>query len=73
LARCDAHGFHKLFKQYFAGMNFVKQRIRHGHSKWTQSVVIHNFHTVRTIVMPGKADAPLVVDADAVLAFSITF
>ena len=35
------------------------------------SVVIDNFHTVCTIVMPSKAHAPLIVDADAVLAFSI--
>lgn len=37
----------------------------------SDSVVIHNFHAVGTIVMPGKAHAPLIIDANAVLAFAV--
>lgn len=35
------------------------------------SVVIHYFHIDRPFVCPDKADAPLVVDANAVLALAI--
>jgi hypothetical protein len=37
-----------------------------------ESVVIDDFDIVRAIGLPAKADAPLVVDADGVLAFSVT-
>jgi hypothetical protein len=33
-------------------------------------MVIDDFHVVGVTVNPSKADAPLIVDADAVLAFS---
>ena len=36
-----------------------------------QSVIIHNFYVVRISVPPHKADAVLVVDADAVLADTV--
>jgi hypothetical protein len=36
-------------------------------------VVIHNFYIVSIAITPDKADAPLVVDADAVLPFPIAF
>jgi hypothetical protein len=32
------------------------------------SVIIYDFHVVGVAVSPGKADAPLPVDADAVLS-----
>jgi hypothetical protein len=34
-------------------------------------VIIHNLHVVGIAVAPLKTDAPLVIDADAVLPFSI--
>lgn len=34
-------------------------------------MVVHNFNPIRAIVVPDKTDAPLVVDADAVLALAI--
>jgi hypothetical protein len=36
-------------------------------------VVVHDFHAVGSIVVPSEAHAPLGVDADAVLAQSVTF
>jgi len=36
-------------------------------------VVIRNFHIVGIALTPDKADAPLVVDADAVLPFPVAF
>jgi hypothetical protein len=36
-------------------------------------VVIRNFHIVGIAIAPDKANAPLVVDADAVLSFPIAF
>jgi hypothetical protein len=35
-------------------------------------VVVYDFNIVGIGVFPGEADAPLVIDADAVLPFSIT-
>jgi hypothetical protein len=37
------------------------------------SVVIDDFHVVGVTVDPSKADTPLIVDPDAVLAFAIPF
>ncbi len=34
-------------------------------------VVVHDFDLVGTIVVPHKADTPLVIDADAVLSFAV--
>lgn len=36
-------------------------------------MIVHDFHIVRVALAPAKADAPLVVDPDAVLALAITF
>lgn len=36
------------------------------------SVVIDDFHVVGVTVIPSEADAPLIVDPDAVLAFALT-
>src|SRR5829696_2900235 len=37
----------------------------------TSSVVVHDLDVLRASLGPGKADAPLVVDPDAVLAPSV--
>jgi hypothetical protein len=34
-------------------------------------VVIHDFNLMCAILSPNKADAPLVIDADAVLPFAV--
>jgi len=39
---------------------------------WKLSVIVDDLDVVRVSVSPPKADAPLIVDADAVLALSIT-
>jgi len=36
-------------------------------------VVIHDFYILDTIISPPEADAPLVVDSDAVLVLSRAF
>ena len=36
-------------------------------------VIIHNLHVVGIAIAPDKTNAPLVIDADAVLAFPVTF
>ena len=36
-------------------------------------MVIHNFYFMRVFALPGEADAPLVVDADAVLSRAVAF
>ncbi len=51
-------------------MNWRKS-IRFGH--WSSLVVIHNFHIVRITVAPHEAYAKLVIDADAVLSFPLSF
>src|SRR6266404_4080213 len=37
----------------------------------SESMVVHDLHVQRFAVFPQKADAPLLVDADAVLALAI--
>ena len=37
------------------------------------SVVIDDFHVVRIAVTPAEADAPLVIDPNAVLSFAFAF
>jgi hypothetical protein len=37
-----------------------------------ESVVINNFYAISTIVMPGKANAPLVIDTHTVLALAVS-
>jgi hypothetical protein len=34
-------------------------------------MVVHNFHFKRILTLPAEANAPLVVHADAVLAFAV--
>jgi hypothetical protein len=34
-------------------------------------VIIYNFHVIGISFVPGKADAPLIVNSDAVLSFSV--
>jgi hypothetical protein len=36
-------------------------------------MVVHDFYVVNVSLLPNEADAPLIVDADAVLANSIAF
>ena len=68
LARGDAHGFHEVFQQDFAGVDFVQQ-FEFGHV--VLLVVVHDFDLVGAVGVPHKADAPLVIDADAVLPFAV--
>jgi hypothetical protein len=35
------------------------------------SMIVRDFQFVRIAVMPSKVDAPLIVDANAVLAFAV--
>ena len=37
------------------------------------SVIVQNFDTMRVAVLPTKANAPLVIDAYAVLTFAVAF
>ena len=37
-----------------------------------ESVVINNFYTISTIVMPGKTHAPLIIDTNTVLTLSVS-
>jgi hypothetical protein len=37
------------------------------------SVIIDNFHFIRVTIPPAKADAPSIIDLNAVLARAITF
>ena len=36
-------------------------------------MVIHNFNVMRVLALPAEADAPLVIDADAVLSSAGAF
>jgi len=56
----------------FARMDRAHTVFKPGHIK-LHSVIVGNFHVGRTFIAPRKAQTPLTVDADAVLAEAITF
>lgn len=64
----QAHRLQKFLIQNFARMNG-----RHAVMHDLLLMVINNFNTMRASISPGKADAPLAVDADAVLPGSVAF
>jgi hypothetical protein len=64
----QATGFHKFFTENFPRMN-RRQFVRF-HNR---SMVVHNFHVKRILTLPAEANPPLVVHADAVLAFAVVF
>ena len=68
LARVDPHSFHEVLVKDLAGVDFVKQ-----FSHVQLLVVVYNFDVVRPVLVPYKAHAPLLVDADTVLAFAVAF
>jgi len=68
LVHADTQGLHEILAQNFPGMN---RRKSFGFSHAPSLVIIHNLHVVGIAVAPLKTDAPLVIDADAVLPFSI--
>lgn len=68
LARVDPHSLHEVLVKDLAGVDFVK------HFSHVQLlVIVYNFDVVRSVLVPYKAHAPLVVDADAALVFAVTF
>ena len=67
----QGHRFEKVLAQDLTGVDGRKVRIGHRAAKLAL-VIIGNLDVVGVAVGPDKADAPLVVDADPVLAFAIT-
>lgn len=64
-------GLHEIFAQDFAGMD---RRLKwlgllHDHLSF---VIIHNLHVITMAIAPDKADAPLIVNANRMLARSAT-
>jgi len=57
----------KILSEDFSRRNRIQMFRRHSHS----SVIVDNLDIVRVSVLPSKADAPLVVDANAVLTLSV--
>ena len=64
----QAHGLQKFLIQDFARMNGRHAVMHHG-----LLMVVNDFNTVGVALTPGKADAPLAVDADAVLTGPVAF
>src|SRR5437899_2348957 len=64
----DTERLHELLAENLSGGNRVQTFRRHTHS----SVIVDNLDLLRVAVLPPKADAPLVVDANAVLTLSVT-
>ncbi len=56
-------------KQNFARMD--RRKLSISHKKFL--VVVNNLNIMGVTVLPVKANAPLIVDADAVLAWTTTF
>ena len=60
---------HEFLPQHFAGMyRSCKANIHH-----VTSVIIHKFNVVSAIFFPSKADAPLVIYTDRMLARAVAF
>lgn len=74
LARVHAQGFQELFSQYLARMNGW-QFFSHGpilcRPHGPALMIVGYLHVMGAILFPMEANAPLPVDADAVLAFAI--
>jgi hypothetical protein len=64
----NPHGFEELFEQDFAGVN---RRHVSFHQAFP-SVIINYFHIISMSILPQKADARLVTDADAPLVLSVS-
>src|SRR5439155_12128267 len=64
----DTERLHEFLAEDFSGRDRIQMFRRHSHS----SVIVDNLDIVRVSVLPPKADAPLVVDANTVLTLSIT-
>jgi hypothetical protein len=63
----DFHRLEELLEQNLPGVNGRKQLLCHGQLL----VVVGDFDVVRITPAPSEADAPLVIDPDAVLSLSI--
>jgi len=63
-ALAQAERFKEVVQQDFARMHRREFRF-HG------SMIIHNFNVMRVLALPAEANAPLVVDADAVLSGAV--
>lgn len=62
------HGLQEVLKQNFSRMDG-------GHTMFhtfTPSVVVHDLHSGRPVAFPPEADAPLIIDANAVLSRPIS-
>ena len=75
--RRDVHRPQELFTKNLSGMNrppclkFILDT--HNLFPLRTSVIIGYFHVVRVLLFPNETHAKLIVDADAVLTFTITF
>ena len=73
---CNSQWPEKFFVEYLPRMNrgelCLLRTVRSGHRlRLLLSMVIDQFHLVGIAVSPNKAQSPLIVDADAVLAFPV--
>jgi hypothetical protein len=66
----QAHRLDKILAQHVARMHWVQSVILPTHKF---SVIVRNFNLLRVAVAPFKTNPPLVIDADAVLAFAPAF
>jgi hypothetical protein len=64
----NPHGLEEIFEQDFAGVN---RRHVSFHEAFP-SAIINYFHIISMSILPQKANAPLVIDADAPLALSVS-
>lgn len=64
----DSHRFQKFRQKDFTGVNGGKIALGHG---LTSLMVIDDLDVIRIAAFPDKADAPLLIDSDAVLPFTV--
>src|SRR5262249_12032514 len=63
----NVHGFQKFFEEDFSWMNRVESVFCHG----SVLVIINDLHVIDVAIAPFKTNAPLVVNANTVLALAV--
>ncbi len=70
----DPHGLEKLFQKNLSGVDIGQTIGSHlEFRQLTLLVIVHDFNLSSRIVLPFEANAPLVIDSDAVLTSTVPF
>jgi len=72
IALGNLHRFEKLLKEHLTRVSRFSMGRYSDHGKPSRSMVIDDFDRIRTIIAPHETDPILLIDAYAVLSFSVS-